>query len=341
MKFCSSITVHNTGPDGWEKGDGRLGFVVVSQVSKRDRGHPPTHLRRSWFQKFWVRHSPVGAILSNEDLRLTFLSDTSIRQLLNNPDAHLEGRITVEPPPAEMQLGPCSIDLTLSTSFARFRRFPLLLRWKIFDPLSTKSEKQAIQDQWYRYYTVTNTKGFLIRPGEVVLTTSEEYINLPKSVLGLITGRSSYSRMGIEVHLTQDLNQPGHSGRVLLQIKNNAPFSIRLYPGMRIAQLLIAKLDQPCHTGYDESPQSKYKKEKGGIATWWIRDPELENRPIISRLTDLTKFLEVLLFVSVLFSIFVAIDHGGQGILSIPIFRTSIGISALVAAIRLVIYIRH
>ena len=66
----------------------------------------------------------IDAILSCEAQLMPFLSDTSIRLRLDQTDAN--ERIVIEPPPAKLQLGPCSIDLTLSTQFARFRRFPLL-----------------------------------------------------------------------------------------------------------------------------------------------------------------------------------------------------------------------
>ena len=272
---------------------------------------------------------------------MPFLSDKSIRQRLNSSTGETNERINVEPAPADLQLGPCSIDLTLSTQFARFRRLPSLLRLKTFDPRRGTPEEQEIQDRWYKYYTVTESKGFVIRPNEVVLAMSRESLRLPKSMLGLITGRSSYSRMGIEVHLTQDLRQPGHSGQVLLQIKNNAPFSFRLYPGMRIAQLLIAWLDDECQVGYDESSQSKYKGEKGGISAKWFRDPDLKNRQIISWLTYLIPFLDVLLIVSALFSITVAVQSGARGALATPLFWTFIGVTALTAVVRAVIYVRR
>jgi len=225
---------------------------------------------------------------------MTFLSDVDIRNLMNGEGVGNNQRIHIQPEPNERQLGQCSIDLTLSDQFARFRRLPLIRR-----TLDVKRREQVsnLQDRWFRHYIATDKRGFVIHPNEVILAQSNEYVRLPTSALGLLTGRSTYSRIGLEVQLTQDLKQPGHGARVLFQIKNNAPFSFRLYPHMRIAQLMIARLETPSSVAYDEDVDSKYAGDRNGITAHWPTDPELDNRPIVTAASYFRPFLDVLLIV--------------------------------------------
>src|SRR5947208_270411 len=132
-----------------------------------------------------------------------FLSDKDFVPLTNNPNVPDEERIVIEPPPVERQIGQCSIDLTLSSEFARFRRWPHILQRRTFDLTATGT--LGIQNQWYRLVSASKDRGIKIRPNETVIGISEQYIKLPKTMLGLLTGRSSFSRLGIEVQLTQDL----------------------------------------------------------------------------------------------------------------------------------------
>lgn len=268
---------------------------------------------------------------------MNFLSDSTLWGRLNNSEIPEEERIVIIPPPKAIQLRQCSIDLTLSNQFVRFQKFPFFFRLRLFDP--RRKDVDKVQNRWYKYYTATQEKGFIIRPNEVVLAMTNEWIKLPKSLFGLITGRSSFSRMGIEVQLTQDLRQPGHSGQVLLQLKNNAPFSFRFYPGMRIAQLLIGELDRPCEIGYDESLNSKYGGEAYHIHAKWFLDPELEDRQIISKSTYFKPFLDALLIAFGFTSIVLGIEAMISRLVN-PLLLTSLFLTAGILIIRLYLYFR-
>lgn len=209
---------------------------------------------------------------------MAFLSNDSIKKYLSDETIPSDRRIKITPDISDIQIGQCSIDLELSTQFARFEKS--LFSLKSFD-LTQKETAKEIQKKWYKYITVTESEGILINPNEVVIAITREWVSLPRNMFGLITGRSSFSRMGIEVQLTQDLHQPGHNSQILLQIKNNSPFSIRLYPGMRIVQLMIGVLDQDCSVSYDENPNSKYKGGKTGISANWFQDFELREKEVI------------------------------------------------------------
>ena len=273
---------------------------------------------------------------------MAFLTDDSIRKYIFDEKIPDEKRIKITPKLNESQIGQCSIDLTLSEQFARFRKpFFNPFSSKEFD-LRNKTKRKEIQKTWYKYYTRTEEEGIKIRPNEVVIAITKEWVRLPKNMCGLITGRSSFSRMGIEVQLTQDLHQPGHNAQILLQIKNNSPFSIRLYPNMRIAQLMIGLLDKDCNVSYDENPNSKYVGDKRGIVANWFQDFELENKNLISKSTYSKVLLDAMLIcltiITIAFTIKKLFSNIGEIDVSLLIL---IGITMIVGVLRTVVYFKN
>ena len=183
---------------------------------------------------------------------MSFLSGKTIKELLNTPnEINISGLADLN-----RQIGPCSIDLRLSNQIRRFKKNKWWNRNIKFD-----SNKSMNSDLYSYTKTIDEKKGFLIQPEELILANSKEIIELPKNKFALITGRSSLSRLGLEIQLTQDLHQPGHTGVIQFQIKNNSPFPIRLFPNSRVAQLLIGCLDKDCEKKYDDMEHAKYKNE--------------------------------------------------------------------------------
>lgn len=265
---------------------------------------------------------------------MSFLTGKSIKQLLSQNENE-EGKITIIGlQDAEKQIGPCSIDLCLSEEITRFKapRFR-----SIFDSKAIKNPQIYEQPSHAR-----EGEGIIIKPGELILAKSREMIKLPKNRFGLITGRSSFSRLGLEIQLTQDLFQPGHFGVVPFQIKNNSPFPIRLHQGARIAQLLIGKLDQNCEIGYDESPNSKYKNETGIKTYQYMSDSELKENQyeILENKINPKKYLQNFLNLLLILSLFFVVDSLLQG----QVFdnRTIIGGGVLILTliVRLILYIK-
>ncbi len=273
---------------------------------------------------------------------MAFLTDDSIKKFITDEKLPDDKRIKITPKLSDLQIGQCSIDLSLSNQFARFKKpFLNLLYFKEFD-LRDKSKRKDIQQKWYKYLTVTEEEGIKVRPNEVVIAITKEWVRLPKNMCGLITGRSSFSRMGIEVQLTQDLHQPGHDAQILLQIKNNSPFSIRLYPNMRIAQLMIGLLDRDCNVSYDENPNSKYVGGKKGIAASWFDDFELEDKNIISKSTYSKILLDAMLICLAIITIAFSIRKILSNIGEIDIYLIIlIGITAIISLLRTIVYFKN
>jgi dCTP deaminase len=85
-----------------------------------------------------------------------------------------------------------------------------------------------------------------------------EYIKLPPYICANLEGRSSFARLGIEIHMTAGFIDPGFEGVLTLEIYNAGPSTVKLYPGMRIGQLRFEKTEIPEKT-YDKKNDVKYK----------------------------------------------------------------------------------
>ncbi len=93
----------------------------------------------------------------------------------------------------------------------------------------------------------------LIPPNSFALTRSLEYLRIPKNVLGLCIGKSTYARCGIIVNVTP-LN-PEWEGSLIIEISNTTPLPAKIYAGEGIAQILFFESD--------EEPEKSYKDLAG------------------------------------------------------------------------------
>ena len=110
-----------------------------------------------------------------------------------------------------------------------------------------------------------NTSGFfsIITPQQFMLAHTTEYIKLTPRVLGKLEGRSSLGRLGLLIHATAGLLDPGWEGSITLELFNAAPYPIRLWAGMSIGQVTFEDLEMNCHKPYGHpSRNSKYQGDR-------------------------------------------------------------------------------
>ena len=97
-----------------------------------------------------------------------------------------------------------------------------------------------------------------MHPGEFVLATTFEKVTLPPDICGRLEGRSSMGRLGIVVHSTASLVDPGFSGKIVMELGNLGRIPVALYPGMRICALTFEKLAHPVSVPYGKKKSAKY-----------------------------------------------------------------------------------
>ena len=100
----------------------------------------------------------------------------------------------------------------------------------------------------------------MIPPRSFVLAQSVEYFRIPRDILTLCTGKSSYARCGILVNVTPF--EPEWEGHATLSIANTGPAPVKIYSGEGIAQLIFLEASEVCQTSYGDR-KGKYQAQKG------------------------------------------------------------------------------
>ena len=88
----------------------------------------------------------------------------------------------------------------------------------------------------------------IIPPNAFALARTVEYFRIPRNVLTLCIGKSTYARCGIIVNVTP--LEPEWEGHVTLELSNSTNLPARIYAGEGIAQVLFFESDAPCETSY-------------------------------------------------------------------------------------------
>jgi dCTP deaminase len=174
------------------------------------------------------------------------LSDRTIRRLLQ------EGRIAIEPYDPTL-LQPSSVDVRVDRFFRVFHnaRYPFI---DVKEPQEELTELVEIADD----------QPFILHPGEFVLGSTLERVQLPDDLVARLEGKSSLGRLGLLIHSTAGFVDPGWDGHVTLELSNVANLPITIYYGMKIGQLSFVQLTEPAERPYgSEELGSKYQGQRG------------------------------------------------------------------------------
>src|SRR5262245_17085311 len=100
----------------------------------------------------------------------------------------------------------------------------------------------------------------LIPPNSFALAETVEYLEIPRDVIGVCVGKSTYARIGIIVNVTP--LEPEWRGRVTIGISNTTPLPGKVCAAEGIAQVLFQRADAPCRTSYADK-KGKYQDQPG------------------------------------------------------------------------------
>lgn len=184
------------------------------------------------------------------------LSDRSIREALD------AGRIVIRPLDAA-DIQPASVDLHLSRRVRVFSnsRQPYI---DVRESMERLTELVEIPDE---------SQPFILHPGEFVLGSTVEHIELPEDLVARLEGKSSLGRIGLVIHSTAGFVDPGWKGNLTLELSNLARLPITLYYGMKIGQISFLRLTTPAERLYG-APElgSKYQGQNEPTASRSHRD---------------------------------------------------------------------
>ena len=168
------------------------------------------------------------------------LSDKSIKEKIKT------GEISISPF-SEDSLQPASYDLHLDNNIMYFNT----------DGNNIIDVKKPVDDLMVK--TQISDSGFVIEPHQLVLANVIEITGVDSKHVGRLEGKSSLARIGLIIHATAGFLDPGNKLRLTLEMVNLSPLPIRIYAGMKIAQIAFEELDTPCERPYgSKSLNSKY-----------------------------------------------------------------------------------
>ena len=183
------------------------------------------------------------------------LSDRTIKEEM------AKGRIVVEPL-GEGCVQPASVDVHLDRRLLVFRnsRRPYI---DVHEDTSDLTEMVEIEDDI----------PFILHPGEFVLASTLEHIELPDDLVARLEGKSSLGRIGLLIHSTAGYVDPGWKGHLTLELSNVANLPVTLYYAMKIGQLSYLRLSTPAENLYG-SPAlgSKYQGQTDPTASRMHQD---------------------------------------------------------------------
>ncbi|MFC4358557.1 dCTP deaminase [Halobium salinum] len=188
-------------------------------------------------------------------------------------DADLLGRLeagdlVVEPlDDPEMQVQPASIDVRLGREFLEFQRANI--------PCIHPNSEQEV-GEYVTETVVEEGNEFILHPGDFVLGTTKERVEIPPDLVAQVEGRSSLGRLAVVVHATAGFVDPGYRGQITLELSNLGTAPVALTPGMRVSQLVFTELKTPAARPYGSERGSKYQDQRGPQASRIRGDPEFE-----------------------------------------------------------------
>ncbi|WP_457640872.1 dCTP deaminase [Persephonella sp.] len=171
------------------------------------------------------------------------LNDRKIKEYIDRKELVIE-------PLDEVQIQPSSVDLRLGNDF--------LIYPEEIDILDVRNPD--IHSQLKK--VVADDEGFVIQPKQFILATTREYIKLPDYLTAFVEGRSSLGRLGLFIENAGWVDA-GFEGNITLEFYNANSRPLKIYPGMRICQLVFSKMEEPAEKPY----RGKYQGQRGTTAS--------------------------------------------------------------------------
>ena len=172
------------------------------------------------------------------------LSDRTIREEM------AKGRIVIRPL-GDGCVQPASVDLHLDRNILVFKnnRVPYV-------------DVRATNDRLTDMISMADDDPFMLHPGEFVLGSTLEHVEVPADLVARLEGKSSLGRIGLLIHSTAGYVDPGWKGHLTLELSNVSSLPITLYHRMKIGQISFLQLTTPADRLYGSAELgSKYQNQ--------------------------------------------------------------------------------
>lgn len=182
---------------------------------------------------------------------MSTLSRTKIESKLHEKEE--AKRLVITPILSAKQFGDISVDLRLGNQFIVFQ----MHMGGLMNPFKLPEiELRSLQKR----RVVRFGQKFVLHPGQLALGSTFEYLKIPSDLEGQVEGRSSWARIGLQI-ATATCIEPGFSGVVTLELSNVGTIPVELFPGVRIAQLILRDIQPAIKNPY--AGNRKYRRAIG------------------------------------------------------------------------------
>jgi dCTP deaminase len=153
------------------------------------------------------------------------------------------------------QINPASYDLTLHPILRV--NFQIADKWKIGVPLDLSN----VEEEYLQERSLDQLESYTMYPGEFLLASTMEFVELDTQTVGRVEGKSSLARVGLAVHVTGGFIDPGFRGHITLEMVNLFHRPLVIHPGMRIAQIAFMTMEGEVNRSYAET--GRYQGQTG------------------------------------------------------------------------------
>lgn len=171
------------------------------------------------------------------------LSDRDIRVALADNRLRIDNMYNID-----AQIQPCGVDVCLSRDTVRFKEASYN---EYIDVTRNNTDEQYREIfEW-----------LVIKPHEFMLGSSIEYLRIPPNMVGILAGRSSIARYGLDIHKTAGILEPGWEGNITFELFNNNHRTLIIPAGTRVGQVMFMQLTSRAVKPYDLT--RKYQQQVG------------------------------------------------------------------------------
>lgn len=156
----------------------------------------------------------------------TLTHEAIVRALQRETD-----KLIITPLLSKEQIGDASVDLRLGNQFIVYKR-------QSIESLNPASSEYSVIHKLQARQVITFGRSFVLHPDSFSLGCTLEYVSIPTDIECQVEGRSSWARVGLQI-ATANSVEPMFKGCLTLELANVGTIPIHLYPGVRIAQLLL------------------------------------------------------------------------------------------------------
>ena len=165
-----------------------------------------------------------------------------------------KGEIRFDPPLEEKQWGEASVDLRLGFKFTKLTGDPSVI-FSMTKGIGAVASTGLYHEEIFEIKDkFGKRKTYVLDPGEFILALTHEHIWMPRNLIAMVEGRSTYARVGLSMHQTAPWIQPGWDGQITLEMRNGGPFRVELTP----------MDDMPCQLTFFQLTSELKKEEAYG-----------------------------------------------------------------------------